>query len=98
MKNISLPLNEPYEITTQQPYNLPNININIKNKEYKQNNNAQSEKISSNKSSEYFKKSDDYDSLKEYKNIFLNQKKNTINICDYTNNQYQSTNALFFKQ
>ena len=96
MRNKSISLNEPYETKNQQPYNLPNIDINIKNKEYEQNNNAHSEKISSNKSSKYLKKSDDFDSLKEYKSIFLNQTNNAITINDFSNNQFQ-TSTIFFQ-
>ena len=94
MINKSILLNEPYDTTNQQTYNLPNVYINIKNKEYEENNGLHSEK-NSNKSSKNLKKSDDYDSLKEYKNIFINQN-NTLNINDYTNNQYQ-TNTIFFQ-
>ena len=71
MRNKSILLNESFDTTNQQPYNLPNIDINIKNKEYEENNSLHSDKNSS--SSNCLKKSDDYDSLKEYKRIFLNQ-------------------------
>ena len=89
MRNKSIPLNEPYDTTNQQAYNLPNVQINIKNKEYEENNGLHSEK-NSNKS---LKKSDDYDSLKEYKNIFINEN-NTLNLNDYTNNP---ANTIFFQ-
>ena len=95
MRNKSIPLNEPYDTTNQQPYNLPNIDVNIKKKEYQENNGLHSGKNSSNPSSNYLKKSDDYDSLKEYKSIFLN-KNNALNLNDYQNNQFQ-TSTIFFQ-
>ena len=84
MNNKSISLNEPYESINQSVFNLSNIYINIKNKEYQDNN-----------FDKYLKKSDNYESFLECKNIFINPNKSFFNINDYSSNQYQTKAALF---
>ena len=84
-------LNEPYESIKQQPITLTNILINLKTKEYEESNNTENN---------YFKiirKADDFESLNEYKNIFINQNNISINFNDQTVNQFQTKNFMMTK-
>ena len=89
-------LNEPYE-TIQQPLNLTNSNIfiTIKNKEckeYGEINNTEKNYC------KIIRKPDDFDSLLEYKNIFLNHNSNiSLNLNDQTMNQFQSKAFMMSK-
>ena len=93
MNNKSIPLNEPYEMINQQ-LNLSNIFINIKNKEYQEHNTFDIEKNNSSKIIKYLKKSDDFESFLECKNIIINPNKSFFNINDYSINQYQTKAAM----
>lgn len=81
-------LNEPYESIKQQPITLTNIFINLKNKEYEENNNTENN---------YFKKirrPDDFESLFEYKNLLINQNNISINFNDQAMNQFQTKDFI----
>ena len=90
MINNNIPLNESYSTINQQPYNWPNIDITINNKEIEENKSLHSENNSNSSN-----KSDDYDYKKEYKTFFINKNNSLLNLNDYPNNQFQTIQSLF---
>lgn len=92
MSNKSISFNEPYETQYQQSLNISNLYINIKNKEY-QENEEDIEKNISDKCVRYYKMNGEFESFLEYKKIFIN-----LNyIKDGSTNQYQNKTIMHKK-